>query len=210
MLFGAKNNSEVYEFCESPFVKQHLKYSGLRSFRLGDVEYELGDFLQVKEQKQTSFFQIRVLGYEADPRKELHPQLVIRCTKFQKASEFYAEHEGIEGHQTEPNELIEINGVYEQLSPNQIDKKIIIMTSSSVRTRQKQKNNFICNLSWHEDQQALIDYVAHTPIFCDAFVRDGMLLLIPVLYLLLFFVGKFRNALLKVLKYCFESFEIFF
>ena len=47
LLFGKGHNAEVYEYRDSPFHNEHLKYSQLLSFHYNNIEYKVGPELRM-------------------------------------------------------------------------------------------------------------------------------------------------------------------
>ena len=165
-LFGRANSDAVYEFNESPFNREHFKYSRLLSFEHNNEEFKVGDFICVKK-KEDKVFQILAIGYQKNDK--LHPDLCFSASEFTRAASFYTYHRRYKKpSRIGVNEYIQEEGKI-ILKPKHIERSTTIFPYTG-KQNDSEMGNF-CRYSVREG--ILVNYKPIHVRFCDEFVEKG-------------------------------------
>ena len=171
MLFGYKFSEKVREFQESPFVLNHLKSSSLLSCYVQDLEYCVGDFVQLKNNSQT-ICQIESFTYKNVG--SVKPQLQAKGKKYIKSQEFTLLHG--DTFKTDSKELIQSQR-YVQFEPDDIDTKIVVSAVSpkNYKRRRLLNDTYFVRFKWQDE--CLSECEVPVPIFCDKYIIEGKYLI---------------------------------
>ena len=170
MLFGAANVENVSEFRESPFVRNHLKYSTLMSFVHKGVEYKVGDCFRSEESLHPRhIYQICSIEYRT--HTNLHPDMYFVAKVFTSATYFYKRYPHVR-LLTSPKfrEYVE-EQKQQEFQPKDVYSKVSLVPYSA--DFQASTLCFFCRYA--HQQRKLVPYTPLAVHFCDEYIEKGML-----------------------------------
>ena len=165
-LFGKNESEKVFEFSESPFNSEHLKYSRVMSFIYNNEEHKVGDFIIAKTNDDV-IYQIKAIGYKK--MENFHPELWFTASVFMHACSFYKDHSYVEiTSAPTSNEFIKTTE-NTMLQPKHIKKRVDLYPYLS----DKEINEDISYCRYEFCDSRLREYKPLQPRFCDEFIEEG-------------------------------------
>jgi hypothetical protein len=154
MLFEPNPEAEsVIEFRDSPLCHHHYNYKYVQTFVAGDVNYQLGDFVVMREDRRRIWridrLEYRPLNAEeraADPNP--FPPLNMVCSGFTLSRHFAQIHEHASPPYLEFDEVVEVEDNLEVLfHVDDLGGKVIVVYNQADATR----DNYLCRFKWEKD-----------------------------------------------------------
>jgi hypothetical protein len=162
-LFGGVPKDKVFEFRDSPFNREHLKYSRLMSFFHDDIEYVVGDYVEVNDG-----FVCQISNLRYDRAESLHPTLTVVGKKLVAAAVFSRQHRNELPHDVAIDEVIFTPDKF-VFSPQQILHKINVISDAN-----HVMNEVVCRYEWHNG--AIIPYKPLATLMCSEFIVNGIVI----------------------------------
>ncbi len=157
MLFEPNPDAKsVVEFRDSPLCHHHYKYKYTRAFNAGGVEYQLGDFVMMREDRRRIWrieqLEYQPLNEEERKARTAHPfpPLYMACSGFTLSRHFATVHE----HQPPPRvafeEVVEVQDNQEVVFPvDNMEGKVDVV----YREEDVTHGTYLCRFAWEMESK---------------------------------------------------------